>query len=335
MKIYSFETTPEEAAYLQKNVQGAEFIIETKKIQETDIKDDSVDVLSVFVGSTVTADIMARFPNVKFIATRSTGFDHIDLKAAAEKGIVVSNVPSYGEHTVAEFAMGLILALSRKIYLGIDRLKETGEFRYDGLEGFDLNGKTMGIIGTGRIGRHVVRMAKGFAMNIVAYDPFPNQDLAKAEGFPYLTIEELLQQSDIVTIHVPYMPATHHMLNAERIALMKPGSLLINVSRGGLVETSAVLRALKEEKIGGVAMDVLEEEVAIKDEYAFLRYGHPQMEDLKTIIEDHELMRMPNVLVTPHMAFNTKEGVERILKTTVDNIAAYGAGTPANVVKPS
>lgn len=333
MNIHCFDATPEEVAYLTKNLPGHTLTCEEKKAQESDTVDSEAEVLSVFVGSTVTKEVLAQFPKLKFIATRSTGFDHIDLKACAERGIQVANVPSYGEHTVAEFAFGLILTLSRKIYPGIKRLKDSGDFEYSGLQGFDLRDKTIGIIGTGRIGRHAVSMAKGFAMKVVAYDPYPNEELAKAERFSYLTLDELLRQSDVVTIHVPYMPATHHILNAEKLALMKPTAILINVSRGGLVDTDALLVALKEKKIGAVGMDVLEEETGIKDEYALLRNGHPDAEKLKILLEDHELIRMPNVIITPHMAFDTVEGVERILRTSVDNIVAYAGGAPTNLVK--
>lgn len=333
MKLLCFDATPDEQAYLERAFPGSSIVYEPKKIQEASEERSDVDALSVFVGSTVTEEVLKRFPNVRFIATRSTGFDHIDLATCAKRGIVVANVPSYGEHTVAEFAFGLILALSRKIYLGIDRLKETGAFSYDGLQGFDLRERTIGIIGTGRIGRHAIAMAKGFSMHVVAYDPFPNPALATELGFVYTSLEELLQQSDVVTIHVPYLASTHHLINDERIKMMKPTAILINVSRGGIVDTTALLTALKEQRLAGAGLDVLEEEVHIKDEYAFLRYGHPQAEALQTLVANHELARLPNVLITPHMAFNTIEGVERILKTTAENIEAYMKGGPVNTVE--
>lgn len=332
MKLLCFEATDDEIAYCTKALSGVDVVYFDEKLQDRPKPDAEAEIISVFVGSTVTKESLKLFPKLKYIVTRSTGYDHIDLKGCAARNVRVCNVPSYGEHTVAEFTMGLLLSLSRKLYDGIDRLKETGSFSYEGLQGFDLRDRTLGVVGTGRIGRHVVRMAKGFSMNVIAYDPFPSADLAKDEGFTYVTLDELLKQSDIVTLHVPYMKETHHLMNAKRFAKMKTGALLINVSRGGLVDTDALLAVLKNETLGGAALDVLEEEGAIKDEFTFLRDGHPASAVLKTVLENHELMRLPNVLITPHMAFNTREGVERIIKTTSENIQAIVKGKPQNLV---
>ncbi len=332
MKIAVFEITESDRQALARAFPNVELLCDDKKVQESSLSDPEAEMMVVFVASAVNASVLDRFPKLKYIATRSTGFDHIDLLECARRKIVISNVPSYGEHTVAEFAFGLILALSRKIYLGVNRLKESGEFSYDGLQGFDLRDKTLGVVGTGRIGRHMIDMGQGFAMKVVGYDPFPDKKLAKAKDMPYASLDDLLKQSDVVSIHVPYMKETHHLINEKNLPLMKTTALLINVSRGGLVDTNALLQAIKTGKLGGTAMDVLEEEGAIKDEMGFLQYGHPTADSLKTILEDHELMRLPNVLVTPHMAFNTQEGVERIMTTTIQNIAAFLAGKPINVV---
>lgn len=332
MRIICFDSHPEEVAFFASHLAGQDIVLDIKQPAEAAIGDPTAEAVTIFIESKVDGDFLRRFPALKFIATRSTGYDHIDIKACLERGIIVSNVPSYGEYTVAEFAMGLVLALSRKIYLGIDRLKETGDFSYEGLQGFDLYGQTMGVIGTGRIGKHLVKMAQGFNMKVVAYDPYPNEELAKSTGLTYLSLEDLLAVADVVSIHVPYLPATHHLINAERLALMKPSALLINASRGGLVETNALLVALREGKLGGAGLDVLEEEASFKEEYALLHGGHPDAAQLKILLEDHELLRMPNVVITPHMAFDTREGVERILKVTVDNILAFASGAPINAV---
>ena len=338
VKIAFYGVRPEEQPYLEKrfadvglsdNVTYHSEIVDSDHIPP---KDDS-DAVSVFVDSAVNKAVMDAFPNLKFIAARSTGYDQIDLAEATKRGIIVSNVPSYGENTVAEFAFGLILSLSRKIYEAADRIKETGNFNVEGLRGFDLMGKTIGVIGTGHIGRHAIKMAKGFEMNVVAYDPFPNEKLAKELGFTYMSLDELLSQSDIITIHVPYLKETHHLINEAALAKMKKTALLINTARGAIVDTDALVKALNEKRIAGAGLDVLEEEGAIKDELGFLAHGHPKEDDLRVILEDHALMKMPNVIVTPHNAFNTDEALMRILDTTVDNIKAWADGKPVNVVK--
>jgi D-lactate dehydrogenase len=279
------------------------------------------------VNSRVDKKVFSRLPNLKFIATRSTGFDHIDIAQAEKQNILVSNVPSYGENTVAEFTFALILALSRKIYPAIKRVHEQGLFSYEGLRGFDLKGKTIGVIGTGKIGARVIKIAQGFEMEVLAYDPHPREDL----GIKYATLEDLLKKSDIISIHVPYMPATHHLINEENLKLVKPTAILINTSRGGLVDTMALLTSLKQKQLAGAGLDVLEEEGYIIDELNLLK-GHPNEEQLKTILADHELMQMDNVVVTPHNAFNTKEALERIFQTTAENIKSFQLKLPVNLV---
>jgi D-lactate dehydrogenase len=277
------------------------------------------DVAGVFMDSPVDATVIAALPDLKFIATLSTGFDHIDLAAAAARGIPVSSVPAYGENTVAEFAFALILALSRKIIAANNRVHNEHKFTTDGLCGFDLAGKTIGVVGTGRIGKHAVRMAKGFDMKIVAYDVYHDDAFAKEMGFEYLSLEDLLKQSDIITIHAPYLPSTHHLINANNVGLIKNGAILVNTARGAIVETAALIAALKNGTLAGAGIDVLEEEAAMK------------AGDMGI---DAELIAMPNVIVTPHNAFNTREAFVRILDTTIDNIVAFVNGALTNVVKP-
>jgi D-lactate dehydrogenase len=295
--------------------------------------DPNFDILGTFVDSVADAPVIAALPNLKHIATLSTGYDHIDLAACAARGITVSYVPTYGENTVAEYAFGLMLALSRKICEAKERVKMEGSFRLDGLRGFDLMGKTLGVLGTGHIGVHVVRMAKAFGMNVIAFDAFPNAALAAELGFEYKPLADVLAESDIVTVHVPYLPSTHHLINAENIGLMKPGAYLINTARGACVDTDALVMALKNGKLGGAGLDVLEEEGMIKDELNYLAQGQMQASDLKVVLEDHALIDMPNVIITPHNAFNTKEAFMRILDTTIGNIIGFATGTPTNLVK--
>lgn len=295
--------------------------------------DQGFDILGTFVDSTADATVIGSLPNLKHIATLSTGYDHIDLAACAARGITVSTVPTYGENTVAEYAFGLMLALSRKICEAKERVKMEGSFRLDGLRGFDLMGKTLGVLGTGHIGQHVVRAAKGFGMTVIGFDAFPNAKLAADLGFEYKPLDEVLAQSDIVTVHVPYLPSTHHLINAENIGLMKPGAYLINTARGACVDTDALVMALKNGKLGGAGLDVLEEEGMIKDELSFLAQNQIPANDLKVVLEDHALIDMPNVIITPHNAFNTKEAFTRILDTTIGNIVGFANGAPTNLVK--
>ena len=294
--------------------------------------DKDLEVMSVFVNSRVTKEVIARLPSVKMIVTRSTGYDHIDLVAAKEKGIVVTNVPSYGEHTVAEFAFALLLTLSRRIYPAVTRVKTQGLFSYDGLEGFDLHGKTIGVIGTGRIGRHAIAMARGFSMKVIAYDPQPNHDFAKQSDFTYMSLRELAEYSDVITLHVPYLKETHHLINREFISHMKKGAVIINTSRGGIIDTEAMVEGLRSGVIGGVGLDELEEEGGVQDEIAFMFGGHPSEKELRTVLANHILMELPNVIITPHNAFNTIEARKRIFRTTAQNIKAFFHRSPINIV---
>lgn len=330
MRIAFFETKPWEENYLKPKLAGHSLTFSAASQIETSA---DAEILSNFVAFPISKEILGQLPKLKYIATRSTGYDHIDLKACNERGIVVSNVPTYGENTVAEFTFALMLALCRKLYPAIKRVHEEGRFSTEGLQGFDLKGKTLGVVGTGHIGAHVARIAKGFEMEICAYDPYPNQKLAQELKFSYADLDKLLQTSDIVTLHVPYLPQTHHLINRDKFLLFKKGALLINTSRGALVETASLIESLRAGQLAGAALDVLEEEGFVKEEASLLARAHPSGQELKTVLADHELMKMDNVIVTPHNAFNSKEAVERILDTTIANIAAFAAGQPINTVK--
>jgi len=330
MKIVFYETQDWEAEYLKQKLAGFEMVFNGgDKIQA----DAGAEIICNFVGSPLDRETIQQMPKLKLVATRSTGYDHIDLKACQERGIAVCNVPTYGENTVAEFAFALLLVISRKIYASEKRVREQGLFATDGLQGFDLQGKTIGVVGAGHIGAYVIKIAKGFGMNVVAYDPHPNEKLAVEYGFKYAGLEDLLKQSDVITLHVPYMPATHHLINQNNISLCKKGSIIINTARGGLIETAALVKALKSGQIAGAGLDVLEEEGFVKEEIQMLFEGHPSELELKTVLADHELMRMDNVIITPHNAFNTKEALLRILDTTAENIIGFNKGIPVNLVK--
>ena len=337
MKIAFFETQGDDEKSITELFPNDELFFSAEKLNADSaglIPDTSV--VSIFINSEITADVLDHLPNLRLIATRSTGYDHIDIAAAAAKGVAVATVPAYGARTVAEFTFGLILNLSRKIcdaYLGLQTHDDFSITRY---EGFNLYGKTLGVIGTGRIGKNVVKIAKGFGMNVVAFDLFPDEKLAAAEGFSYLKLENLLEQSDIITIHVPYTKETRHLIHAGNIAKFKRGAYLINTARGEIVETDALLRAIKDGIIAGAGLDVLEGERYIKDELELLTDKKDQLvetkEGFRMLLESHTLMHLPQVLVTPHIAFFSREAKLEILKTTAENIAHFAAGAPQNIV---
>lgn len=329
-KIVVAEVQPGEKAYLNTHMPEMTRFLDCT-IQECPLDDYlDADVLAVFVHCEVTREILDRMPNLKFVAARSTGYDLIDLDACNERGIPVSNVPRYGENTVAEHTFGLILSLSRQIHKAYQRTV-AGDFSLQGLEGFDLKGKTLGVVGAGSIGLHVIRIAKGFGMNVIAYDVRPNMLIAEVLDFEYRPLDEVLSNADIITLHAPYMPATHHLINAQSIKLIKPGALLINTARGGLVDTEALIDALDQGILSGAGLDVIEGEGLMNEEERIMRAPEAG-EQLRMLVRQHILLRRPDVVITPHMAFFSKEARERILDTTIDNIRAFIAGHPQNVV---
>ncbi len=288
------------------------------------------EVLSVFVGSQVDSEVINLMPKLKFISTRSTGFDHIDLQAAQARSIVVSNVPFYGENTVAEHTFALLLALARKLPQSFDRV-EDAKFDYHGLRGWDLKGKKIGIIGGGHIGLHVARIARGFEMSVLVYDINPDPKLAREIGFDYSDWEQLLSSADVISLHVPLNEHTHHIINAKAFEQMKDGVYLLNTARGGLIDTDELIKALKSGKVAGAGLDVLEGEEFLKDELELLGKEEYQKQVL-TLLEGHILMEMENVIVTPHNAFNSQEAVQRILQTTIENITSFARGEYLNRV---
>ena len=256
---------------------------------------------------------------VKLVALRCTGFNNVDLAAAKELGLTITRVPVYSPYAVAEHAVGLLMTLNRKVHRSYNRVRDFN-FSLNGLVGFDLHGKTAGVVGTGKIGRIVAKILRGFGMKVLAYDPFPNQEWATAEGVEYVDASTLASRCDIISLHVPLMPETKHIIRRETLKLMKPGAILVNVSRGALIDTTALIEALKSGHLGGVALDVYEEEEGIF------------FEDLSgQVLQDDELARLlsfPNVLITSHQAFLTHEALADIARTTVANLAALDSGKP-------
>ncbi len=257
--------------------------------------------------------------DVKLIALRCAGHNNVDLEAARELGLAVVRVPAYSPHAVAEHAVGLLLTLNRKIHRAYNRVRELN-FSLNGLVGFDIRGKTVGIIGTGKIGRIAAQIFCGFEANVMAHDPFPTLDWAKAHGIQYTDLDTLLQASDILSLHLPLMPDTLHLVNARTIARTKPGVFIVNTSRGKLIDTTALIAALKSGHIGGVALDVYEEEEGIF------------FQDLSgQVLLDDELSHLlifPNVLITAHQAFLTHEALSEIARVTTMNMLAQEKNQP-------
>ncbi len=328
LRIAGVELEPWESDYLVGALGAGRF---SEKHLEVAGDLGDPEVLSIFIYSKITKEALDKLPSLKLITTLSTGFDHIDLAACRDRGVTVCNVPSYGENTVAEQAMALLLAMTRKIIPAVERTRH-GDFRLDDLRGVDLSSKTAGVIGTGRIGKHMIVALKGFNMNIVAYDARPQPELAKELGFTYLELNDLMKQSDVVTVHCPAIPETRHLINEVRLRMMKPDAYLLNTARGMIVDTQALVNVLNEGHLAGVGLDVLEEETFIIDERQLLSKPFNQQNDLRTVLADHVLLNHPRVIITPHNAFNTKEALIRILDTTIKNIRGFEMGQPVNVV---
>jgi D-lactate dehydrogenase len=330
MKISFFEVKGWEEEYLKSRLKGhsLEFHNEKLSLENTGKVKDS-DAISVFIYSKIDERIIREAPNLKLITTRSTGYDHIDIETCKKQGITVCNVPSYGENTVAEHTFALILSISRGLCRTCPRFQH--DFSLEGLMGFDLKGKTIGVVGAGQIGLHVIRIAKGFGMNILAYDLRPNKILSEVLGFEYASLEDLLSRSDIITLHVPYNKYTHHLLNRDSFKLVKKGAVLINTARGSIVDTEALIEALDKGILSGAGLDVIEGEELIREEKQIL-YEPKNIEALSNLVKDHILLSKDNVVFTPHIAFYSKEALERILETTVENIDAFASGKPQNTV---
>jgi D-lactate dehydrogenase len=274
----------------------------------------------VFINDTLDGETLRAIAaqGVKLIALRSAGFNHVDLATAAKLGLTVVRVPAYSPYAVAEHAVALILALNRKIYRAYNRVREDN-FALDGLLGFDLHGSTVGIVGTGKIGQCFAQIMHGFGCRLLAYDLYPNE-VCQNLGVVYVDLPALLAMSDIVSLHCPLTPATHHLINVETLGHLKPGAMVINTSRGALLDTGAVIAGIKSGKVGYLGIDVYEQEEALF------------FEDLSnTVIQDDTfqlLQSFPNVLITAHQAFFTRDALKNIAETTLANITAFAQGSP-------
>jgi D-lactate dehydrogenase len=331
MKITFFEVQEWETDILKKQFPDAQ--ITPEKLDETTVsKYPDTEIISTFIYSTVNKTVLDQLKNLKCVTTRSTGFDHIDVKECQSRGVIVCNVPEYGSNTVAEHTFALLLALTRKIHASLHQALELN-FDHNQLTGTDLAGKTIGVVGMGKIGQHVCRIANGFEMKVITTSRTPDEALAQKMGFTYVSADELLAQSDVITLHLPLTPHTQHYINSSNIGKIKKGAYLINTARGGLVETEAVVKGLNEGIFAGVGLDVLEEEQGLSEEVAILGDKTKQQQDYKTLLLDHILMNNPHVIITPHNAFNSKEALLRITYTSIDNINNFMQSSPKNTVE--
>jgi len=317
-----FDTKPYDREYILAADGAGEIRWEFRDFRlsaETVATAAGASAVCVFVNDRLDRDCISRLADsgIRHVALRCAGFNNVDLAAAREAGLLVTRVPAYSPYAVAEHTVALVLTLNRRIHRAYNRVRELN-FSLAGLVGFDLHGKICGIVGTGKIGRITAEIFRGFGMTVVAHDPFPSTDWAAAHGVTYQPLPDVLAASDIVSLHLPLSPETHHLIDATTVGLMKPGAMLVNTSRGKLIDTTAVIDALKSGRLGGLAIDVYEEEEGVF------------FEDLSgTVLQDDELARLltfPNVLITAHQAFLTREAVSEIARVTVTNLLRISRG---------
>jgi D-lactate dehydrogenase len=320
MRIAVFSTKPYDQSHLERANEAYEHdlvFLEPRLTPSTAALAHGFPGVCAFVNDQLSAEVLRDLHEggTRLVALRSAGFNNVDLPAADELGLTVARVPAYSPHAVAEHALALVLALNRKVHRAYNRVRD-GNFALDGLLGFDLAGKTVGVVGTGRIGAVFVRIMHGLGCRVLAYDPFPDREVARMAE--YVSFETLLEGSDIVSLHCPLTPETHHLVDEAAIARMRPGVMLVNTSRGRLVDTRAVIEGLKSGAIGHLGLDVYEEE-----EDLFF-------EDLSgEVIHDDvfsRLLTFPNVVVTGHQGFFTTEALTHIAETTLANVTAFEIG---------
>lgn len=332
MKIGVFETETWERDAFRALERENDLLICPDALGPATVEDYAeAEIVCTFIYSRISADVLERLPHLRLIATRSTGTDHIDLKACAARGVEVANVPSYGGTAVAEHVFALLSALSHRIVEAADRTRR-GDFSLAGLQGFDLAGKTFGVVGTGDIGRHAARIATGYGMRALGYDLAPDEAAARRIGFDYVEFDTLLAESDVISLHVPGGARTQNLISTAEFERMKDGVVLINTARGCVIEVRALVQALASGKVAAAGLDVLPEEPTLREEAELLRAAFRQEHNMETLLADHILLRLNNVVITPHSAFNTREAVRLILETSCENIRSFLEGAPRNLV---
>ncbi len=342
------DTEPADAAYFASALAGREVFCVSRSGQIG----SGAEVVSVFIHTTVDDAFLAARPALRLIATRSTGTEHIDLAACRARGVTVANVPSYGEHTVAEHTFALILALARRLPEVTGDSARDGKLSYEAVRASELRGKTLGVLGAGRIGRHVIAVAQAFGMQALAFDVHAPTSVAQHAGFDFVPLERLLAEAHILTLHLPLTAETRHLLNRDTLARCRPGVLIVNTARGALIDTDALLEALDSGHVAGAGLDVLEEENTVRQEMTRVISGQiidrlhgvtsaaelhdheaGRIRELQGLLRNKRLLARPGVIFTPHVAFNSVEAVERINATTAQNILRFLEGQPQNLVE--
>lgn len=335
-KIIFFDVQDYEKEFLEKNFQGKYDIVLVEEpvcdVRTITPEMKDAEIISCFTSSCATNEILSQFPSLQLIALRSVGFNHVDLDYCNEHKILVVNAPNYGNKTVAEFAFGLLLNVSRHITRAYNELRQ--DFvEHQNTVGMELFGKTIGIIGLGAIGSEMARISYGVGMNVLGYDIKENPELIEKYHVKYTNLDELLTHSDIISLHAPLTKDNYHLINAESFSKMKNSAILINTARGRLVDTQALYNALITKQIAGAGLDVLECEEAISNPDYLLDLNHYLPQDcLKNTVLNNRLMNLQNVIITPHIAYDTKEAIKRILDITIQNIDAFLDGNPQNQV---
>jgi len=321
-RIAIFDTKPYDRFFFEEENRKYGFDItyfEAKLRPRTVNVTVGFDAVCAFVNDELDAEVMEQLHRngVKLVAMRCAGYNNVNLQAACKFGIQVVRVPQYSPYAVAEYALALLMTLNRKVHRAYNRVRE-GNFSINGLMGFDLHGKTMGVIGTGKIGRTFIGLLRGFGMRVLAYDLYPNPESARELDFEYVPLETIFRESDIISLHCPLTPENHHMINDATIAMMKKGIVLINTSRGRLIHSAALVNGLKSGRIGAAGLDVYEEET---DYFFEDRSDRAVLDDILA-----RLMTFPNVIVSSHQAFFTAEAERNIAETTMKSIGDFAAG---------
>jgi D-lactate dehydrogenase len=345
--IYFVNIEPVDEAYFA-NALADQPLISVKKLSEVG---EDAEIACIFIEDTVDDAFLAAHPRLRLIATRSASIDHIDVEACGKRRVKIANVPFYGEESVAEHTFALRLALARRLR-GLMGAPAGGSFSYEATRGFELKGKTLGIIGVGRIGQRVAKLAGAFEMKVVCHDVSRPSGLAEEMGFSWASLDELLAQSDIITLHASLTEATYHILDHARLAKTNRGVLVINTARGSLIETAALRDALESGQVGGAGLDVLQDERLLRQHASdiiasdILRHlrsdalaqearDADRLRELQELMLGDALLAKPNGVFTPHIAFNTTEAVARLMKTTAENILSFIEGNPQNLLKES
>ncbi len=322
-KIAFFSTQTYDRRFFEDSADKHQFEFFETRLKKNTVKlANGFDGVCVFVNDRVNREVLKALSEmgVKLVALRCAGFNNVDLKAAEEFGVRIMRVPAYSPEAVAEHAIALIMTMARKTHKAYNRVRE-GNFSLERLTGFNIHGRTIGVVGTGKIGQAFIRIARGFGARVIAYDKYPSKEMEKL-GVEYLDFDDVLSNSDILSLHCPLTPDTEHIINKKSLKKMRKGAMLVNTSRGKLVDTAAVIESLKDDHLGSLAIDVYEEEDKL-----FFR-------DLsELIIRDDQIARLmlfPNVLVTAHQGFFTHESLQEITRTTIRNVDDFENGRPSD-----